>query len=54
MSAAGGAAAATGGEEVAAGDWQHHQQGLASFSYTPAVEALLLPYFLEFCQQQYK
>jgi hypothetical protein len=53
--AAAAAAAAGGGEEAAADEWQQQQQqGVVGFSYTPAVEALLLPYFLEFCQQQYK
>ncbi|WIA34808.1 hypothetical protein OEZ86_013108 [Tetradesmus obliquus] len=33
---------------------QQQQQGPGGMGYTPAVEALLMPYFLEFCQQQYK
>jgi hypothetical protein len=41
-------------DEAAASGLQQQQGEVSGISYTPAVEALLMPYFLEFCQQQYK
>jgi hypothetical protein len=48
------AAAAAAGDLQQQQQQQQQQQEGAGISYTPAVEALLMPYFLEFCQQQYK